>query len=176
MKSRIAFWGDSLTEEGSWEEYFPAYGVFNFGISGEKSDEILSRLDEVLFWKPKKIFLMMGINDLGDGLNYQKVLENYKKLFSLIKEQKHIKLIVQSLLPINETMFKSSNFDGMKILELNYHLRDLCEKEEIIFVDLYTAFSTYTYQLIKDYTDDGLHLNKAGYRVWQNCLQSVNLI
>ena len=176
MKNRIAFWGDSLTERGNWKEYFPAYEISNFGVSGEKSDEILFRLDEVLLWKPQKIFLMMGINDLGDGLSVQKVLENYQKLFFLLREQKHIELIVQSLLPTNEVLFKSSNFDGMKILDLNYHLRDLCEKEEITYVDLYTYFSTYAYQLIKDYTDDGLHLNEAGYRVWKDCLQSENLI
>jgi len=176
MKNRIAFLGDSLTAAGNWEEYFPVYETANFGISGEKSEEILFRLDEVLLWEPKKIFLMMGINDLGDGLSYQKVLENYQKVFSLVKEQKNIELIVQSLLPTNEAMFKSSNFEGTKIIELNYHLRNLCKEEEIIFVDLYTAFSTYGYQLIKEYTKDGLHLNDAGYRVWCNCLQSENLI
>lgn len=176
MKNRIAFWGDSLTEWGNWEKYFPNQEIANFGISGEKSNEILSRLDEILFWKPKRIFLMMGINDLGDGLSYQDVLENYQKLFSLLKEQKNIELIVQSLLPTNEDLFKSTNFDGMKILELNYHLKDLCDKEGITYVDLYTAFSTHTYQLIQDYTNDGLHLNEAGYRIWQNCLQSENLI
>ena len=176
MKNRIAFWGDSLTEWGNWGKYFPNQEIANFGISGEKSNEILSRLDQLLLWKPKKIFLMMGINDLGDGLSYQDVLENYQKLFSLLKEQKDIELIVQSLLPTNEDLFKSTNFDGMNILELNYHLKDLCDKEEITYVDLYTAFSTYTYQLIKDYTNDGLHLNEVGYSVWQNCLQAQNLI
>ncbi|WP_461636589.1 GDSL-type esterase/lipase family protein [Labilibaculum euxinus] len=176
MKNRIAFLGDSLTEGGCWEEYFPAYEISNSGISGERSDEILFRLDEVLFKKPKKIFLMMGINDLGEGLSSEKILTNYQKIFSIMKEHKDIELIVQSLLPTNDTMFKSANFDGMKILEVNYHLRDLCDKEKITFVDLYTAFSTYKSQLIKDYTNDGLHLNEAGYRIWQNCLQSENLI
>jgi lysophospholipase L1-like esterase len=176
MKNRIAFLGDSLTNEGSWDEFLPAYETANFGISGERSDEILFRLDEVLFWEPKKIFLMMGINDMGEGLSCEKILKNYQKIFSIMKGYKHIELIVQSLLPANDAMFKSANFDGKKILEVNCHLRDLCEKEKITFVDLYTAFSTYTYQLIKDYTNDGLHLNEAGYRVWQNCLQSQNLI
>ncbi|MDM8160806.1 GDSL-type esterase/lipase family protein [Labilibaculum sp. K2S] len=176
MKNRIAFLGDSLTEGGCWEEYFPASEISNFGISGERSDEILFRLDKVLFWEPKKIFLMMGINDLGEGLSYENILANYQKIVSILKEHKHIELIVQSLLPTNDSLFKSANFNGMKILELNYHLRDLCEKEKITYVDLYTAFSTYTYQLIKDYTNDGLHLNEAGYRVWKNCLQSQNLI
>lgn len=176
MKNRIAFLGDSLTNEGSWDDFFPAYETANFGISGEKSEEIISRIDEVIVWNPSKIFLMMGINDLGDGLNLKTILENYKIIIDRIKELANTELFVQSLLPTNEAMFKSSNFDGMKILEVNYHLRDLCEKEKITFVDLYTAFSTYTYQLIKDYTNDGLHLNKAGYRVWQNCLQSQNLI
>ncbi|PKQ60865.1 hypothetical protein BZG02_17860 [Labilibaculum filiforme] len=176
MKNKIAFLGDSLTEGGTWEVYFPAYQISNFGISGERSDEILDRLDMVLFWEPAKIFVMMGVNDLGDGLSYQKVLENYQKLFSLLKEHAHIELIVQSLLPTNETLFKSANFDGMRILELNYHLRDLCEKEKITYVDLYTAFSTYSYQMIKDYTIDGLHLNNAGYKMWENCLRAENLL
>lgn len=176
MKNRIAFWGDSLTEGGNWEKCFPNQEIANFGISGERSDEILSRLDEVLFWKSEKIFLMMGINDLGDGLSYQDVLGNYQKLFLIMKAHKDIELIVQSLLPTNDSLFKSGNFDEMKILELNYHLKDLCEKEKITYVDLYKAFSTYTYQLIKDYTDDGLHLNEVGYRVWKNCLQFENLI
>lgn len=176
MKNRIAFLGDSLTEGGNWNDFFPAYETANFGISGERSDEILFRLDEVLFWKPKKIFLMMGINDLGEGLSYEKILQNHQILFSIMKEHKDIELIVQSLLPTNDSMFKSANFNGMKILEVNYYLRDLCEKEKITFVDLYVAFSTYAYQLIKDYTNDGLHLNEAGYRIWRNCLQSEDLI
>lgn len=176
MKSKIAFLGDSLTQEGRWDEFYPSNEIANFGISGEKSEEITSRIDEVIEWNPSKIFLMMGINDLGDGLNLITILENYKIIIDRVKEVKNTELFVQSLLPTNETMFKSSNFDGMKILEVNFHLRDLCEKEKITFVDLYTAFSTYTYQLIKDYTNDGLHLNEAGYSVWQNCLQSQNLI
>lgn len=176
IKSRIAFLGDSLTNEGNWHEYFPNQEIANFGISGEKSEEIISRIDEVIFWKPSKIFLMMGINDLGGDLNYEEILKNYQIILSKIRGYKEIELIVQNLLPTNDTMFKSINFDKMNILEVNLHLRDLCEIEKVIFVDLYTAFSTYTYQLIKDYTYDGLHLNEAGYKIWKNCLQSQNLI
>lgn len=176
MKNRIAFWGDSLTEGGNWGKYFPDYETANFGISGQKSVEIISRLDEVLAWNPSKIFLMMGINDLGEGLDFKTPLENYKIVIDKVKELKNTALFVQSLLPTNETMFQSSSFKGINILELNAHLRDLCGKEKITFVDLYTAFLTDTYQLIRDYTTDGLHLNEAGYRVWKNCLQSENHI
>lgn len=176
MRNRIAFLGDSLTNEGNWQEYFPNQEIANFGISGEKSKDIISRIDEVTLWKPSKIFLMMGINDLGDGLNCEEILKNYQIILSKVKEHKEIELIVQNLLPTNDTMFKSGNFDKMDILDVNLHLRDLCEKEKVTFVDLYTAFSTYTYQLIKDYTSDGLHLNEAGYKIWKNCLQSENLI
>ena len=176
MKSKIAFLGDSLTNEGRWQEYFPNQEIANFGISGEKSEEIVSRIDEVILWKPSKIFLMMGINDLGDGLNYEEILKNFQIILPRLKEHRDIELIVQNLLPTNDTMFKSVNFDRMNILEVNLHLKDLCEKENVVFVDLYTIFSTYTHQLIKDYTNDGLHLNEAGYKIWKNCLQSGNLI
>lgn len=176
MKNRIAFLGDSLSEGGNWESYFPDHEISNFGKSGEKSEEILSRLDKVLLWKPNKVFLMMGINDLSDNVSFDNILDNYKSLFSFMKEQKHIELIIQSLLPINESMFKNANIKGIRVLEFNCRLRDLCEENNVIYLDLYTAFSTYTYQLIKDYTLDGLHLNAKGYRMWKNCLQSENLI
>jgi len=176
MKSKIVFLGDSLTHGGRWNEYFHHQEIANFGIPGEKSGDILFRLDEVIAWEPDKIFLMMGINDLGNGLSFETILQNHEKLIRKLKNFDKTDLIIQSLLPINEGMFSNSDFGKNDILETNFHLKKLCEKEKITFVDLYSAFSTYHNQLIKNYTNDGLHVNEAGYRVWKNCLQSEKLI
>ncbi|WP_372755987.1 GDSL-type esterase/lipase family protein [Labilibaculum sp.] len=176
MKSRIAFLGDSLTYEGDWQEYFPAYEVGNFGVSGETSAEIISRLDEVLAWKPTKIFLMMGINDLANGISNKTILENFRTAIHRCKETSHSQLVVQTILPTNENIFKSDSVRGVNILELNYRLKELCQEEKVVLLDLYPSFSNYAYQLIRDYTPDGLHLKEAGYSIWQNCLQAENLI
>jgi lysophospholipase L1-like esterase len=176
MKSKIAFLGDSLTFEGSWQDYFPTYEVANYGISGERSAQIVSRLEEVLDWKPNKIFLMMGINDLGNGISNKKILENFKIAIHRCREVSQVELIVQSILPTNENIFKSDSFRGVNILELNYRLKELCEEEKVDFIDLHPSFSDYACQLIRDYTRDGLHLKESGYSIWQKCLQAENLI
>lgn len=176
MKTRIAFLGDSLTYGGKWEEFFPNYEIRNYGVSGEKSVEILSRLDNVLAEKPDQIFLMMGINDLGDGIGKNHILNNFNELIARLKNESGVLLIVQSLLPVNFHLFASEKFCSEDIRDINNMLKTICKKENITFVDLYSSFSTYSYELIKEYTKDGLHLNNAGYRLWKNCLKSENLI
>lgn len=172
MKSKIAFLGDSLTFEGAWQEYFPAYEIANFGISGETSAEIVSRLDEVLAWKPEKIFLMMSINDLANGISNKTILENFRIAIHRCEETPHTQLVVQTILPTNENIFKSDSFRGVNILELNYRLKELCQEEKVVLLDLYPLFSNYAYQLIRDYTRDGLHLKQAGYNIWKHLLQT----
>lgn len=176
MKKQIVFLGDSLTHAGRWEEFFPNVDIFNHGIPGEISIEILSRLDGVLQKQPDIIFVMMGINDLGSGLNSEEILSHYNQLIDRVKRNSKAKLIVQSLLPVNFELFPITIFSAEDILRANELLQSLCKKEEIIFVDLYSSFATDSDKLLKNYTYDGLHLNDTGYCVWKNRLLMENLL
>jgi len=169
---KIAFLGDSLTYAGRWEDFFPKHEVYNHGVPGEKSNEILMRLPAVLDQKNDQIFLMMGVNDLGDGIESNAIVENFSKLIEQVGKVGNVKLVVQSVLPVNFQLFSTGVFDSEKIRDINKLLKSLCEEENITFVDLYPSFSTYFDELMREYTYDGLHLNDAGYRVWKNCLQS----
>jgi len=176
MSIRIAFVGDSLTHGGRWQEFFLNQEVANFGVPGEKSSQILARVDEVIDWNPQKIFLMMGINDLGEGLNVDIILKHYKKIIVRIKEIGKVELYVQSLLPINPMLFTNSKLSKSDIVIANYRLQELCGNEKISFIDLHSCFSNYENELISEYTCDGLHLNEAGYKLWANCLRSDHLL
>lgn len=173
---KIIFLGDSLTYAGRWEEYFIDYEISNHGIPGEKSFEIFIRLDEVLREKPDVIFLMMGINDLGDGLSGDVILDHYGQVIQKVKKESSASLFVQSILPVNFKLFPIKVFSAVEIKVINSMLKTLCEEEGVTFVDLYPSFSTYNDELVKEYTYDGLHLNESGYRIWKNCLQSAKLI
>ncbi|WP_282015702.1 GDSL-type esterase/lipase family protein [Marinifilum flexuosum] len=173
---KITFLGDSLTCAGRWDDFFPNHDVFNHGVPGEKSNEILLRLPGMLDEKPDVLFVMMGINDLGDGIETTLIIENYSKLIKQVRKAANIKMVVQSVLPVNFHLFSTDAFDSEKIRDINKLLKSLCEEENITFVDLYSSFSTYSNELMREYTYDGLHLNDAGYQVWKNCLQSEDLI
>jgi len=60
----IVFVGDSITDQGEWEQLFHSLNVKNRGIGADTTQGVLHRLQEITNAKPKKIFLMIGINDL----------------------------------------------------------------------------------------------------------------
>ena len=73
-KDQIIFLGNSITEGGKR------------GISGDVTDGILFRLDEVTESNPKKIFLLIGTNDMARGKSIEYVLENTAKIILQIKK------------------------------------------------------------------------------------------
>jgi hypothetical protein len=66
-RAEVVMLGDSLTELGEWQEMFPEVKIANRGISSDMTSGILERLDEVMEARPRKVFLMAGINDLFWG-------------------------------------------------------------------------------------------------------------
>jgi lysophospholipase L1-like esterase len=168
---KITFLGDSLTHAGRWQEFFPAHDISNHGVPGERSSEILLRIDEVLGGKPDLILLMMGINDLGSGIGSDIIIPNFKQMIQRVKVESSAQLIIQSLLPVNFQLFPTTIFQPGDIEDINMMLKTLCKEENITYVDMYPAFASYANELIEAYTYDGLHLNDAGYRIWVNCLR-----
>ena len=62
---KIVFLGDSITEGGGdWNNYFDTKNIVNRGISGDTTLGVLARLNEICFYKPISLFLLIGINDI----------------------------------------------------------------------------------------------------------------
>ena len=68
-KKCIVFLGDSLSDGAEWSELFSRQDILNRGISGDTSTGVLDRLDEVVRHQPKKIFLLIGINDIARDIS-----------------------------------------------------------------------------------------------------------
>ena len=63
-KNKIVFLGNSITQGGGdWNERYQCSNIVNRGISGDYTNGILKRLDEITFYKPTAVFLMIGINE-----------------------------------------------------------------------------------------------------------------
>ena len=67
----VVFLGDSITDEGRWAEMFPNLVVHNHGISADRTDHVLMRLDQVTKGQPGMVFLMIGTNDLGTDVTQE---------------------------------------------------------------------------------------------------------
>ncbi len=173
-QNEIIFLGNSITEGGDWKALFPEKNVVNRGISGDVTDGVLFRLDEVTSSKPSKVFLLIGTNDMARGKSVDDVLTNTEKIILQIKAQsKDTKIYLQSILPINPTV--GEKFEGHKknhqnIIEANKRLKMLAKQHKIKFINLHKAMSTDEKYLKPEYTFDGLHLSNEGYKKWKQVI------
>lgn len=118
----------------------------------------------------KKLFIMLGINDIGLGLD--RALAEWEVLLGGIRARDHeITFFVQSLLPM---------YAGTQVPELNNDLIDayneglqaLCERTGSVYVDLAPYFKNDDNALREEFTSDYyVHLNNDGARLWAELLR-----
>lgn len=172
----IVFLGNSITDGGEWAELFDNRHVRNRGISGDRTDWMLRRIDTLVAGHPKRLFLMIGINDLADGFTVEQVADNVARILDRFREgSRWTKLFVQSVLPVNGRdfdAFRNHYARAADIPRLNELLRALCEERGIVFIDLYTSFCDEEGHLDATCTNDGLHLTGTGYLRWRDLLKS----
>lgn len=165
--SDIVFLGDSLTEAFDLRHYFKDTPVKNRGLSGDTTYQVLYRMEEVLRAKPKKLFLMVGINDLFNGEDEVIIFQNIASIIeSFIQQSPATELFVQSILPVNESVILSDENINLLIFSLNEDLMRYCKKLTIRFLDLYGHFLDSQGEMDRKYTYDGVHLTPEGYKLW----------
>ncbi|MGB8195101.1 MAG: GDSL-type esterase/lipase family protein [Chitinophagaceae bacterium] len=169
----IVFLGNSIMAGVDWSELLGRSDVKNRGISGDITFGVLERLDEVTEGKPAKVFILIGINDISRNIPDSFILRNYQWMIQRIKaESPNTRIYFHTLMPVNNefTQFKNHYNKDEHILYINEELRKLAAKEKITLIDLYPHFLNADKKLEKKYTNDGLHLNAAGYEVWKDVL------
>lgn len=173
--SDIVFVGNSITDGCEWAELFQNRHVKNRGISGDRSDWLLGRLDSILAAHPKKLFLMIGTNDLAAGRTPDEIVRDVERLIDRFqRESKWTKIYVQSILPVNGegfTKYRSHYEHAHLIVPTNKRLEALCHEKGVTYLDVWGALADDEGRLDRRYTNDGLHLMGAGYLVWRDAIR-----
>ncbi|MEH6306641.1 GDSL-type esterase/lipase family protein [Olivibacter sp. CPCC 100613] len=170
----IVFLGNSITAGTDWNELLQLPQARNRGISGDITFGVLERLDDVITGKPKKIFILIGINDISRNIPDEIILHNYKTIVERIqKGSPKTKIYFQTLLPVNSTFDKFKNHYGKDehILSVNEGIRKLTKEKGIQLIDLYPHFLDGDNRLKTALTHDGLHLRIEGYQLWAKILK-----
>jgi hypothetical protein len=167
-KADIVFCGCSLTLRCCWQEAFPDYIVLNRGIDGDVSEGLLNRLKSVENHRPDKIFILIGINDIWQGINCSTTTNNLRKIITQFKKSlPDTKIYLQSVLPT------SNEKDRLKIQQLNNNYQLLAKEENVEYVNLYTKFCSADGKMKSAYVVDGVHLNGEGYMLWINEIKRI---
>lgn len=170
----VLFVGDSITQEFLVTDYFQDKLVYNRGIGGDTTVGLLKRMKESIYdLKPKKMFLLIGTNDLAVNLSTPEVIvKNISKIVDLTLEHSpNTEIYVESVYPTLTKGYDSITEEALKeranyvIDILNDRLVKLCKEKGITYVDVNTYLKNSDYILKPEYTRDGLHLNTNGYEV-----------
>ncbi|MFX1704281.1 GDSL-type esterase/lipase family protein [Chitinophaga sp. CC14] len=171
----VVFLGNSITEVGPWSEVLPGMTVSNRGISGDNSFGVYARLDQVLALHPRKIFLLIGVNDIKRGTPLNYIVANYERIAAKVKAMApHTTLYLQSVLPVTEPVLADIyvKIRNEKIKLLNEGLQQIAAKYHCTYIDLHNdVFAGEDGQLKRELTTDGLHLQPQAYILWVEYLK-----
>lgn len=174
--NEIIMLGNSITDGCEWSELLQNSNIKNRGISGDITEGVLYRLDEVIRSKPAKVFLLIGINDLARNIPADTVFLNICKIVNNIyTSSASTKVYVQSILPVNSSFGKFSGHVSKtnEVQEINKNLEKWCKANNTEFINLFPHFTaTGSNSLNPDFTNDGLHLTVKGYLKWAEIISS----
>ncbi len=157
----IVFIGDSITEYGEWNDFFPSKKLSNRGVAGDTTKDIILRMDSIYSTKARKAFLMIGINDIYANTSINKIVENYKKIITSLKDKNFV-VIAQSTIQCQLEICGTNRV--AKVNLLNKELKSLSKVKDIFFLNLGELSAENG--LNAGFTYDGIHLNINGYNYW----------
>lgn len=165
----VAFFGDSLTRGGDFQNAFCNKKIINLGMSGDTLAGMVKRVSMLESVSPEKVFFLGGINGLTD-FNVKLCVEKYEELILAIKTAlPKTQIYLQSLLPISHE--KEGKICKNKTVEaFNSEIKILARKHGLEFIDLYPLYLS-DGQLNPELTVDGLHLKPEGYGPWYKKLK-----
>jgi len=170
-KAPVIFVGDSITqgwEDGGhevWQKQFSALGALNLGVSGDRTEHVLWRLQQapITHLEPKVIVLLIGTNNLGHGSSTaEQTLAGVLEVIALLHVQ-----APQAVLLVHEIFPRGERFNDMRgnIAQINQVLRGQAGPTTRVlgFSDMWVRADG---TISKETMPDFLHLSPAGYEQW----------
>jgi lysophospholipase L1-like esterase len=164
----ILFLGDSITDFGMWHEWFSGLPTVNRGIGGETTEQVLARVDIVVN-APLAVFLLIGTNDISGAIQTSNIVGNLRAIVTAIQGRAPgSPIFVQSIMP-RTLKYRE------EITHLNRLYREVVAASgaNVTYVDLWPALATPAGAMHPDLTEDNVHLNGEGYRVWVDQLRPI---
>jgi lysophospholipase L1-like esterase len=180
----LLFVGDSITDfwrnrgKAVWEKYYGGLHAANIGISADRTQHVLWRLDhgEVDGLKPKAVVLMIGTNNTGferDGLTPRntpaEAAEGVKAVVKDLREKlPDAKILLLAVFPRSHSPHDPAR---LQVAEINRAIASLDDGDHVHYLDIGAKFLTADGVLEPDIMADFLHPTPKGYEIWAQAIQ-----
>ncbi len=182
----VLFLGDSITDswrntgerngrkiggKNVWEKEFAPLKAANFGISGDKTQNVLWRLKngELEGIKPKVVVLMIGTNNSnGNDHTAAEIAEGITAIVNEIQKRSPTsKVLLLGVFPRGKdpsvAVIKAQR---EKLAEVNKTIAKRDDGKSVKYLDIGTKFLEKDGSISPDIMDDYLHLTEKGYEIW----------
>jgi lysophospholipase L1-like esterase len=162
---RVVFLGDEITEKWTGE-FFPGKPYLNRGITRQTTAQMLVRFrQDVISLQPAVVVIQAGTNDLASVMGPSTegtMAEHFMSMVELAKLH-GIKVVLAAVTPVCDCYTKMTTRRPVgKILSLNNWLKSYAQTSGAVYLDYHAALVEGR-QMKREYTDDGLVPNAAGY-------------
>jgi platelet-activating factor acetylhydrolase IB subunit beta/gamma len=171
--------GDSITIQwgDSWKKHFPDLKAVNIGIGGDKTQNVLWRLDHggVEGLQPKAIVLMIGNNNMfftpetgieAAAKGIEMCLKNLREKFPAAT------IILAKILPAHAP--GNRFYEDIKKTNAALDPLKLDSDSNVKVLELWSDFTNADGTIKKDlFTPDNIHLSPAGYAVYAQRLKPL---
>ncbi len=178
-EAELVFLGDSITQgwEGVgkdvWAKRYAGRRAANFGISGDRTEHVLWRLDHGNFdgLKPKLIVLMIGTNNTGHRQDKpEDTAAGVKAILERLRAKcPESKVLLMAILPRGENAG-----DPLRKIndQVNALIAKLADGGRVVFKDVGAGFLDVEGKMKKELMPDLLHPSAGGYEVWAEGIEA----
>lgn len=167
---RVVFYGNSITE--GWAPYFdtmfPGKPYVGRGISGQTTPQMLVRFrQDVIALEPAVVVILAGTNDLAGNTGPATLAMIEDNLMSMVAlaQSAGIRVVLSSVLPVYDYPWRPGLEPAPKIAALNAWMKDYAATHDVTYLDYHATMADDRGGLGREYSEDGVHPNAAGYRV-----------
>lgn len=174
----LLFIGDSITagwnkHKPLWERTFGLYQPANFGISGDRTQQVLWRLDNgelEIAPSPKVVVLMIGTNNVRHDAP-EDIARGVRAIIDRIRTRHPTtKLLLLGVLPMGVNPAEPAVArDRERITQINRHLASLAAPD-VVFLDMGQRFLKEDGTTSDAMASDGVHLEAGGYEIWADAI------
>jgi lysophospholipase L1-like esterase len=167
---RVVFMGNSITQGWAplFPTLFPGKEYIGRGISGQTTPQMLVRFrQDVVALKPKVVLILAGTNDIAGntGPSTLEMIEDNLESMTEIAKANGIRVVLASVLPVEDYPWKRGLDPAPKIMALNAWMKRYAAGHGAVFLDFHSAMENQRHGMKAELANDGVHPNEAGYRV-----------
>jgi lysophospholipase L1-like esterase len=171
----ILLMGDSITDgwrnagKAVFDKHFAPLKTANFGISGDRTQGVLWRMDngELDGYTPKLMMLMIGTNNIGfggKGNTPEEIAEGIKAVVDKFRaKHPQAKVLLLGVFPRNAD---PKSAQRIAVNNINKIISKFDDGKFVRYLDLADKFLDKDGTLPKSVMPDGLHPNLRGYEIW----------